>query len=142
MSIVDVEQKIPQHGDCWGHWRFDARYGQPSIDFVGPLYVGSPHQGYSVANPYWIPLARLNSPAALKHWIDHLEEKCWWNRNKADFLTAVKTLQRLGYIYRGKHYTYESEGTVMGMRPAKPGRKEATNEYRNQNQAVLRCSGF
>jgi hypothetical protein len=102
MDIVENEP-IPHHGACWGHWRFDARYGQPSIDFIGGGYKN---------NPYWIALSRIKTPANLAFWKQHLGDKAWFGgyvgterANRADFLTAVKTLQRLGYVYRGRHYT-------------------------------------
>lgn len=101
---TQTQSTVAHHGDRFGNWRFDARYSQPSIDYVGRV---GPYHGYTQANPYWIQLSELKAKAGLAHWIEHLETKGWWyaGTNRADFLRAVQTLCADGYLYRGRHYT-------------------------------------
>ena len=103
MKTETQNTHAPHHGDRFGNWRFDARYGQPSIDYVGPVGL---YHGYTQANPYWIRLSALKTEAGLGHWISHLETKDWWyeGTNGADFVRAALSLCADGYVYRGRHY--------------------------------------
>jgi hypothetical protein len=104
--FVEIENQNPRtthHGDRFGNWRFDARYNQPSLDYIGPVGL---YHGFTQANPYWVPLARLNTEAQLSGWIEHLETTGWWyeGTNRADFIGAVRRLWATGYIHRGKQH--------------------------------------
>ena len=103
METETQNTRATRHGDRFGNWRFDARYCQPSIDYVGPV---GPFR-YTQNNPYWIRLSELKTSAGRARWIDHLETKDWWyeGTNRADFLRAVSTLCTDGYVYRGRHYS-------------------------------------
>jgi len=103
----------PRSGHRWGSWRLSTSHGIPSLDFIG-----KPH---SRACPYEIVLSRIFSPEdtyrdspGFVGWIKHLHEKSWGHKSMSDFVDAVLTIGRHGYMHGQKHVRVWQHGTSEG----------------------------
>jgi len=73
-ELSSWEYPRPQHGDSWGPWRYDAKFG--SLDYINPEY------GYTVNNPYSVKLNEIETGADLLDWLNQINGKRW-----GDFIT-------------------------------------------------------
>jgi len=71
--------------------------------------------------PYEIVLSRIFSPEdtyrdspGFVGWIKHLHEKSWGHKSMSDFVDAVLTIGRHGYMHGQKHVRVWQHGTSEG----------------------------
>ena len=101
-SALDIDIPVPRNGDRWGDWVLNT--SEPaSLDYIGGFYQ---------ASPYWIRLDRIfslddtyRSNPGFTGWIKHLHDKEWGRKSMGDFVDAVLTIGRYGYMKGKKHVT-------------------------------------
>lgn len=105
-NASDVPAPPPaEDGDTWGDWRLTLT-DPPSLDYIGDTYRH---------DPYEVELSEIfcgnNWEAAFLNWIKHLHGKDWGSASMGDFVDAVLTISRYGYVDRKTHLTIHPAGT-------------------------------
>lgn len=96
------EDRIPRSGQRWGNWRLSTS-NPPSLDYVGGMYKYSPYE--VVLSWIFRPGDGYRVGPGFLGWIKHLHDKRWGNESMGDFIDAVLTIGRYGYMKGSKHIT-------------------------------------
>jgi hypothetical protein len=92
-ATPELDQFIPRTGHSWGEWRLSTT--EPiSLDYGN--YEIALDRIFRASDTY-------RECPLLVSWIKHLNDKGWGKESMGDFVDAVLTIGRFGYIHKGKH---------------------------------------